>query len=113
MSSNRYTEEELNSEMIHAASLLRNNLQLGSESLRMTSRVPCESIGRLVALARLRYSAEVVDAIIAKHQEETDAVERGACPLCNARVVSERTILCVEHQAILDAPIVDITDKLG
>ncbi len=113
MSSKRYTDEELNTEMNHAASFLRNNLQLGGEGLRMTHHLPCGNIGRLVSLARLRYGANVVDAAISEHQKRTDAVEEGGCPICNARLVSEKTVLCEEHQAIVDAPCEDITDKLG
>lgn len=113
MPSNRYTDEELNTEMIHSASFLRSNLQLGGEGLRVTNHLPCGDIGRLVAFARLRYGADVVNAAISEHQKRTDAVEEGGCPVCNARLVSEKTVLCEEHQAIVDAPREDITDKLG
>ena len=112
MASTRFTDEQLNSELNHAASFLAQHLRTGGPGFRVSHHLPCDKIGRLVALARLRYGAEVVDTAIAEKQANLDAVEQGGCPLCNGTLVSEKTVFCREHKEIVDAPRVDISDKL-
>lgn len=107
MPSSKYTDEELRHEMHHSAAFLKRDLSIGLPGI-----LPTEKIARLVALAKLRYGNDFVNKAISEAQAKVDSVEQGACPLCNGFILTETSVLCEMHQQIVNAPQVDITDKI-
>ncbi len=74
---------------------MRHDLRFAPESLRITSRVFCEHLGRRVlahGFARTRCSSCGYDFLVA-----FSCKGRGACPSCNAKRMAETAAHLVDH----------------